>query len=274
MSADRQTHEPRRFVSGRRLVAPSIVGSVTESDAHEDSTDSTESAVADHPRKRPLWREILILVVVALVLSVVIQNFVGRIFLIPSESMEPTLHGCTGCTGDKILVDRISYRFGDPQPGDVVVFKGPESWNDEYKSIRSDNSIVRAFQGLGSIVGLVPPDENDLVKRVVAVGGQTVQCLSEGEGLRVNGKPLTEPYIDKRIPGNDTSCQGRYFGPVTVPDGNLWVMGDNRAHSKDSRFHLDDEHSGTVPIDNVIGKVQLIVLPFSRWGTVSSFDPQ
>ena len=154
-------------------------------------------------------------------------------------------------------------------------FKGPESWNDEYKSIRSDNSIVRAFQGLGSIVGLVPPDENDLVKRVVAVGGQTVQCLSEEEGLRVNGKPLTEPYIDKRIPGNGTSCQGRYFGPVHgFPTGNLWVMGDNRAHSKDSRFHLDDEHSGTVPIDNVIGKVQLIVLPFSRWGTVSSFDPQ
>lgn len=102
---------------------------MTESDAHEDSTEPT---TADHPRKRPLWREILILVVVALVLSVVIQNFVGRIFLIPSESMEPTLHGCTGCTGDKIFVDRISYRFGDTQPGDVVVFKGPESWNDEY----------------------------------------------------------------------------------------------------------------------------------------------
>ncbi|MER2220237.1 MAG: signal peptidase I, partial [Rhodococcus sp. (in: high G+C Gram-positive bacteria)] len=129
---------------------------MTESDAHEGSTESTKAA---HPRKRPLWREILILVVVALVLSVVIQNFVGRIFLIPSESMEPTLHGCTGCTGDKILVDRISYRFGDPQPGDVIVFKGPESWNDEYRSIRSDNSVVRAFQGLGSVVGLVPPDE-------------------------------------------------------------------------------------------------------------------
>jgi signal peptidase I len=244
---------------------------VTESDAHEDSTEPT---TADHPRKRPLWREILILVVVALVLSVVIQNFVGRIFLIPSESMEPTLHGCTGCTGDKIFVDRISYRFGDPQPGDVVVFKGPESWNDEYQSIRSDNSVVRALQGLGSMVGLVPPDENDLVKRVVAVGGQTVQCLSEEEGLRVNDKPLTEPYIDNRISGNGIPCQGIYFGPVTVPDGNLWVMGDNRGDSKDSRFHLDDELSGTVPIDNVIGKVQLIVLPFSRLGTVSSFDPQ
>src|SRR3546814_6030119 len=97
------------------------------------------------------------------------------------------------------------YRFGDPQPGDVVVFKGPESWNDEYKSIRSDNSIVRAFQGLGSIVGLVPPDENDLVKRVVAVGGQTVQCLSEEEGLRVNGKPLTEQIgrAHVRTPGTN-----------------------------------------------------------------------
>ena len=189
--------------------------------------------------------------------------------------MEPTLHGCTGCTGDKILVDRISYRFGDPQPGDVVVFMGPESWNDEYKSIRSDNSIVRAFQGLGSIVGLVPPDENDLVKRVVAVGGQTVQCLSEGRGTSSERQAADRAVHRQAHSGQRYLLSRKVFrGRSRFPTGTCGVMGDNRAHSKDSRFHLDDEHSGTVPIDNVIGKVQLLVLPFSRWGTVSSFDPQ
>lgn len=188
--------------------------------------------------------------------------------------MESTLHGCTGCTGDRIVVDRISYRLDDPQPGDVVVFKGPESWNEEYQSTRSDNVVIRGLQVLGSVVGLVPPDENDLVKRVIAVGGQTVECQTNNGGLKVDGKALTEPYIDRTLPGNVTPCQGKDFGPVIIPEGNLWVMGDNRTNSKDSRYHMDDELQGTIPIDNVIGKVRMIVLPPSRWGVVSSINPQ
>lgn len=211
------------------------------------------------------------LVVIALVLVFVFQTFVGRVYQIPSESMEPTLHGCAGCTGDRIFVDKISYRFGEPEPGDVVVFEGPDSWNQAYQSIRSDNPVIRTLQNIGGVIGIVPPDQNDMVKRVIAVGGQTVGgCSSDGR-LMVDGQPLDEPYLnaDPTIDRNPLNCA---FGPVTVPEGNYWVMGDNRNNSADSRFHMGDEFQGTVPGENIIGKVQAIILPFGRIGSVESPD--
>lgn len=240
----------------------------------DDPRETTESA-APKPRRRSGWHELPILIGVALVLSFLLQMFVGRVYLIPSESMEPTLHGCAGCTGDRIVVDKIAYRFGDPEPGDVVVFEGPPSWNTDYSSRRSGNPVLRGIENVGSAVGLVPPDENDLVKRVVAVAGQTVQCRPGDEGLKVDGKTLVEPYIDSRTsPRNGVPCQGVFFGPVVVPDASVWVMGDNRANSKDSRFHMNDDLGGAVPVSNIIGEVRLIVLPPSRWGVVHAVDPQ
>lgn len=228
-------------------------------------------------KKGGLLREIGILVVVALVLSVVLQTFIARVYLIPSQSMEPTLHGCAGCTGDRIVVDKLTYRFSDPKPGDVVVFRGPDSWDQEFTSNRSSNTFKRGLQEIGSFVGLVAPDENDLVKRIIATGGQTVQCLPGDAGVTVDGKVLDEPYLltpPSPLPGANTPCQGRNFGPITVPDGNVWVMGDNRTDSADSRYHIGDELQGTVPESNIIGKARWIVLPFSRIGSISSFDPQ
>lgn len=220
---------------------------------------------------KPWYIEIPMLVVIALVLVFVFQTFVGRVYQIPSESMEPTLHGCAGCTGDRIFVDKISYRFGDPEPGDVVVFEGPDSWNEGYQSIRSENPVIRTLQNIGGVIGIVPPDENDLVKRVIAVGGQTVGGCSPEGGLLVDGEPLDEPFLkdDPEVVRNPLNCA---FGPVTVPEGNLWVMGDNRNNSADSRFHMGDEFQGTVPEENVIGKVQAIILPFERIGTIASPD--
>ncbi|MCT1639282.1 signal peptidase I, partial [Dietzia cinnamea] len=220
---------------------------------------------------QPWYIEIPLLVVIALALVFVFQTFVGRVYQIPSESMEPTLHGCAGCTGDRIFVDKISYRFGDPRPGDVVVFEGPESWNEGYQSIRSDNPVIRTLQNIGGVIGIVPPDQNDMVKRVIAVGGQTVGGCAPDGSLLVDGKPLDEPYLneDPSPARNPLNCA---FGPVTVPEGNYWVMGDNRGNSADSRFHMGDEHQGTVPAENIIGKVQAIILPFDRIGTVSSPD--
>jgi signal peptidase I len=276
---------------------------VTDStDPGDDSTEQTlepadEAAVEDaktedEPKKRGALREAAILVTIAVVLYYVMLTFIARPYLIPSESMEPTLHGCAGCTGDRIMVDKLTYRFGSPQPGDVIVFKGPPNWNIGYKSIRSKNTAVRFVQNALSFVGFVPPDENDLVKRVIAVGGQTVECRTN-TGLTVDGKRLDEPYLNFVTMDVDPSnpyaaCLGNEFGPVKVPDGRLWVMGDNRTHSADSRAHCGntpadaqrgllctgDPTYGTVPIDNVIGKARFIAWPPSRWGGVGSVDPQ
>lgn len=222
-------------------------------------------------KKGSFWRELPILILTALVLTFLIQTFLARVYVIPSASMEPTLHGCTGCTNDRVLVDKVTYRFSDPQPGDVVVFRGPESWgsNTEFSSPRSNNLLVRGMQQAASLIGLAPPDERDFVKRVIAVGGQTVQCCDAQNRVLVNGSPLSEPY--PRFAGQEPQEQ---FGPVTVPPGALWVMGDNRNNSADSRRHIGDGASGTVPVANVIGKARLIVLPPNRWQAIDSPDPQ
>ena len=267
---------------------------------------STESARGDNPdgfpgrrvhrhrlskrKKGSFWREVPILVLTALVLTFLIQTFLARVYVIPSASMEPTLHGCPGCTNDRVLVDKLTYRFGDPRPGDVVVFRGTDSWASEFTSQRSDNILIRGLQQAGSLVGLAPPDERDFVKRVIAVGGQTVECRT-ATGLTVDSKKLNEPYLDPTTMMADPAiypCLGNEFGPVKVPDGRIWVMGDNRTHSADSRAHCanlpadaqrgllctGDPMEGTVPVHNVIGKAQFIAWPPSRWGGVDSVNPQ
>ena len=149
---------------------------------------AADESPADEPEptKKSALREFAILAVIAVVLYYVMLTFVARPYLIPSESMEPTLHGCTGCVGDRIMVDKLTYRFGSPQPGDVIVFKGPPSWNIGYKSIRSSNAALRWVQDALSFIGFVPPDENDLVKRVIAVGraDRAVPCRHRFDGQR------------------------------------------------------------------------------------------
>jgi signal peptidase I len=273
---------------------PDLVTETTDSSSENpaDANNGSDAAAEGEPsgKKRVVLREGVILVSIAVVLYYLMLTFVARPYLIPSESMEPTLHGCPGCVGDRIMVDKISYRFTSPQPGDVVVFKGPPSWNIGYQSIRSANPVVRGLQNALSVVGFVPPDENDLVKRVIAVGGQTVQCRAD-TGLAVDGTRLDEPYLDPATTLADPAvypCLGPDFGPVTVPQGRLWVMGDNRTHSADSRAHCantptgvekhvlctGDPMAGTVPLSNVIGKARFIAWPPTRWGGVDSVDPQ
>lgn len=220
-----------------------------------------------------LWLEIPILIGTALVLTFLIQTFLARVYVIPSQSMEQTLHGCPGCTNDRVLVDKVTYRFGEPSSGDVVVFRGPESWgtNPDVGSSPDSNGVTRTLQQFGALVGLAPPDERDFVKRVIATGGQTVQCCDDQGRVIVDGQPLDEPYL---YFGFGAGNAQESFPPVTVPEGHLWVMGDNRNNSSDSRRHVDDSSSGTIPVDNVIGKARAIVLPPSRWGGVSDHDPQ
>nr|WP_200257043.1 signal peptidase I [Corynebacterium antarcticum] len=249
--------------------------------------DHTEDAAdpADEPRGQkknayPWYVEIPVVVVLTLVVVAIMQLFVGRIYLIPSQSMEPTLHGCEGCTGDRIAVDKLTYRFSDPKPGDVVVFKGTDSWNSQFTTHRSENPAIRGLQNLGSYVGLVAPDENTLVKRIIATGGQTIECQAGDPGVMVDGKKVDDSFIqrpptypiDERT--GSVECGGAFFGPITVPAGNIFVMGDNRTNSADSRYHLGDQFQGTIPEENIRGKVQAIILPISRIGLVDDPDIQ
>ncbi|MBC3190769.1 signal peptidase I [Pseudonocardia sp. C8] len=215
------------------------------------------------------WKELLLLAGVAILLTILIQTFLAKVYVIPSGSMETTLHGCTGCTNDRVLVDKVTYNFTDIAPGDIVVFRGTDGWASEsYTGEGTQNPFLRGLELLGSLVGIAPPDEKDFVKRVIAVGGQTVACCDALNQVMVDGQPLEEPYV-YYLPEAGPARQIP-FGPVTVPEGEYWMMGDSRNNSADSRA----AGHGPIPEENIIGKVRLVVLPFDRFGWVSSADPQ
>jgi signal peptidase I len=220
-------------------------------------------------KKSSLLRELPVLLVVAFVLALAVKTFLVQAFFIPSGSMEQTLHGCTGCTGDRVLVNKVPYWFGEPEPGDIVVFKGPDTWSPEISVEEPGNWVSGALLTVGRAVGVAPPSEDDFVKRVVATAGQTVECCDTQGRVMVDGKPLDEPYIFE-----DKPAEQRGFGAVTVPEGRLWVMGDHRAASADSREHVSDQYSGTVGVEDVIGKAALIVWPVDRFALLDDPDIQ
>lgn len=207
-----------------------------------------------------------------LFLSGCIQTFIGRIYVIPSGSMEPTLHGCRNCVNDKIYVDKLTPHVSTPKAGDVVVFEGTPSWNAGYVEPRSDQAGVAMLQDIGAFLGVVVPRENTLVKRVIATEGQTVRCLPGDAGVLVDGKQIQEDFVlsppQRTVPKELRACGGKFFGPITVPQGGLFVMGDNRTNSADSRFHTEDVFFGTIPEKSVIGYPRLIVYPLSRAGVI------
>ncbi|GAA3866622.1 signal peptidase I [Saccharothrix violaceirubra] len=242
------------------------------SSGEEEVESSPKRGRKDEKRKGSFWRELPILVGVAVVLAIIIQTFLAKVYMIPSESMEQTLHGCANCYGDRVLVDKITYDFTDPSPGDVVVFHGPDTWiNQDFVAPEPENPILRALQKAASLIGFPQANEEDFVKRVIAVGGQTVQCCDDKNRVTVDGKPLDEPYIFWE-PGRSSSQDS--FAELKIPDGYLFVLGDNRNDSCDSRCQGDGREGGLVPVDNVVGKVRVVVLPPSRWQGVGDHDPQ
>jgi signal peptidase I len=237
--------------------------------ARASGTSRRKSRGEGERKKGSLLRELPVLLLIAFVLALVVKTFFVQAFFIPSGSMEQTLHGCTGCTGDRVLVNKVPYWFHDPEPGDIVVFKGPDTWTPEVTVAEPSNWVTGGLLWLGRAVGVAPPSEDDFVKRVIAVGGQTVECCDSEGRVMVDGEPLDEPYNFENTP-----LESRAFGPVTVPDGRLWVMGDHRSASADSKMHMGDQYSGTIGVDDVIGKAAVIVWPVNRFGLLDSPDIQ
>ncbi len=211
-------------------------------------------------RRRPmsrLWRdvrEIAVTVVVALAIAVLVKTFLVQPFYIPSESMEQTL-----LVGDRVLVSKLEPGPLQLERGDVVVFVDPGGWLEGTPPEPGLGTRVLTF------VGLLPANSGEhLIKRVVGLPGDTVRCCDADGRLEVNGVPIDEPYL---FPGDVPSSLDF---EVTVPEGRLWVMGDHRSVSSDSRFHLGDPGGGSIPADAVVGRAVLVMWPLSRWETLGT----
>ncbi|MBM7168347.1 signal peptidase I [Streptomyces sp. G44] len=208
-------------------------------------------------RRRSAIKEIPLLIGVALLIALVLKTFLVQAFVIPTGSMEQTIR-----IGDRVLVDKLTPWFGSkPERGDVVVFKDPGNWLEEEQGKKKNDPVVvkQVKEGLTQI-GLLPSDsERDLIKRVVGVGGDTVKCCDKNDKVTVNGVPLDEPYIH---PGDKPSA---FEFEVKVPRGRLFMMGDHRSNSADSRFHRTEKFAGTIAEDEVVGRALVIAWPFGHW---------
>ncbi|GAB2447346.1 signal peptidase I [Streptomyces incanus] len=227
----------------------------------DDRSESGGRGQDEPPREqkkpRSFWKELPILVGIALVLALLIKTFLLQAFSIPSDSMQNTLQ-----QGDRVLVDKLTPWFGsEPERGEVVVFHDPDAW-----LAGEPTPAANPLQKVLSWIGLMPSaEEKDLIKRVVGVGGDVVECKGTGP-LTVNGVALNE--ADYVYPGN-TPCsqddQGGQF-KVEVPEGKIWVMGDHRQNSRDSRYNQADKNHGMVPVSDVVGRAVVIAWPVGRWG--------
>jgi signal peptidase I len=252
---------PRRDAQGASEATAAPSAPAAPNGTGTDRTGAGEEAGRSRRSRRGVA-----LVLAALVVLALVPVFVARIYVIPSGSMETTLHGCDGCDNDRVLVDKLAYRFGAPAPGDIVVFTRPATWTSVELRIPhgGGNPVVDALQQLGSLVGVHPADETTYVKRVIAVGGQTVACCDERNRILVDGVAVDESFL-YFLPEAGAPQQAP-FGAVRVPEGQLWVMGDSRNNSIDSRA----EGNGPVPVADVIGRARFIVWPFDRLGGITN----
>ena len=212
-------------------------------------------------KKGSLLKELPILIVVALVVSLFIKSFLVQFFYIPSGSMENTLQ-----IQDRVAVNKVPFISDNIKRGDIVVFRDPNNWLPENVE-DSSNSLTAKAKSLLVTVGVLPnPAKQYLVKRVVGVAGDRVVCCTEGKKLSINGVEVTEPYIY----GGDAPSDMKF--DVTVPEGKLWVLGDHRAASADSRYHQEDINNGFVPLKSVSGRVVAVIWPFKNLTYVPRVD--
>lgn len=206
------------------------------------------------PRRKSGWlRETAIVVVSALVLSVLIKTFLVQAFFIPSGSMEDTF-----AVGDRVLVSKLAPGPLDVHRGDVVVFVDPGGWLEPQPDTR--NQLQRGVEEVLTFVGLLPQNAGEhLIKRIIGMGGDTVECCDADGRITVNGVGIDEPYLKPGVSPSETEFS------VTVPENHLWLMGDNRSNSQDSRAHQGEPGGGAVPMRNVVGTAVVILWPIDSW---------
>ena len=207
---------------------------------HRAEGDEATHPPEEPPRTRPFWKELPLLIVVALVVAVVIKTFLIQAFFIPSASMRDTL-----IEGDRVMVNKLAYRFGEPHRGDIIVFASPLEPADEGESFFA--AVVRH---VGEALGVSTPD-SALIKRVIATEGETIEIVDNA--VLIDGVAIDEPYLGANVRMGD-------FGPMRVPQGHVFVMGDNRDQSEDSR------RFGPIAVEHIVGRAFIRVWPPSRWG--------
>lgn len=208
-------------------------------------------------------RDLLIIFVIALLASFLIKTFLVRSFYIPSSSMEDTLH-----VDDRIIVNQLTPALIPISHGDVVVFKDPGGWLLPHAE-PEQSPLEASLEWILATIGLAAPDSNDhLIKRVIGLPGDQVVCCNALGQMSVNGVPLNEPYVKAQV--GDSTASAIDFD-VTVPAGSLWLMGDNRNNSKDSRLNRETPGGGFVPIDNVVGRALVISWPIDRWTWLDNY---
>ena len=212
-------------------------------------------------RKRSFFQEFPFLIVVALVVSLLIKSFIVQFFFIPSGSMENTLQ-----IDDRVAVNRLPFISNNIKRGDVVVFRDPDNWLPAADMETAPFVIAKAKAALVAVGVLPNPAKQYLVKRVVGVEGDRVICCTTTGKITVNGQEMIEPYIFAGNVPSDLNFD------VTVPKGKLWVMGDHRGASADSRFHQDDMNKGFVPLNRVTGRVLAVIWPIKNISLVPNVD--
>ncbi len=208
-------------------------------------------------------RDVLVIFGIAILVSFLVKTFLVRSFFIPSSSMEQTLQ-----IDDRVIVNELVPKAVALDHGDIVVFKDPGGWLPAKPPVEI-SGLQAGTEWVLSLFGLASPDSNDhLIKRVIGLPGDTVQCCSADGKIMVNGVPITEPYIT--IPAGETRASAIDFN-VTVPEGSIFVMGDNRYNSKDSRYNTDKPGGGFVGMDNVVGRAFVLSWPMNHWGWLSNY---
>ena len=257
----------RRPLSAESLNTLTTTATTPEPTLDRDRDSGDDGADQRPSRGKSAWRfirDILLILLAAIVISFLIKTFLIRSFYIPSPSMTNTLQ-----VNDRIIVNELEPKLVPISHGDIVVFKDPGGWLPPGTETTEPNGVAAFFDWALSIVGLTAPDSNDhLIKRVIGLPGDVVACCNAYGQMTVNGVPLDEPYV--LLPPGVTKVSKDDFS-VTVPKNSLWVMGDNRYNSKDSRYNRDQPGNGFVPYDDVVGRAVLISWPIDRWTLLDNY---